>query len=169
MTSTSSNIHIFQEQQNIKNDKDCILIFNPLLELFANGNMKCPNSFEQFEKIFNIILDTLKKDPECFIKILKFQRLIQNDNRIKWLYYLCMLIIKMENQYVYEQILDLSWQCPNDFMNLHRITNMYEPITSNEFVTISLPIKGSLKGTYANKLNAWVLQNNGGKYISKTL
>jgi hypothetical protein len=147
----------------------CDLTHNPLLDLFANkekySTRKCPNDFKDFFETFKIVSSSLKEEPDTFIKVLKFQENVQNKSGIKWIYYLCLLMIKMENPLMYEEILNWSWQYPKDFLNLHRITNMYEPIYSTETVKIQLPTtKCAPKGTYANRLNAWVLQNGAGRY-----
>ncbi len=147
---------------NSKGADAWVSTLNPLLDLFVTSIKKCPDSFEEFQKIFCTIQNALKEDPKRFIKILKFIRLIEKGNGIKWLYYLCMLVIKLENPHLYDQILDWSWQYPKDFMNLHRITNMLEPIYTDKTntVEIQVPSKGAPKGTFSNKLNAWVLQNS---------
>lgn len=159
MTTTQGLMYTRNYILNTKDADAWVSTLNPLIDLFAIGIKKCPDSLEEFEKIFNIVSNALREDPECFIKVLKFHRLISNGNGIKWLYYLCMLVIKMENSYLYEKILDWSWQYPKDFMNLHRITNMYCPINSSTDIQIQLPKKNAPKGTFANKFKAWILQN----------
>jgi hypothetical protein len=159
MTTTQGLMYTSNYTLNTKGADAWVSTLNPLIDLFATGMKKCPDFLEEFENIFNIVSSALREDPECFIKVLKFHRLISNGNGIRWIYYLCMLIIKMENPDVYQKILDWSWQYPKDFMNLHRITNMYFPINSSSFVQIQMPHKKHSKGSYASKLNAWVLQN----------
>jgi hypothetical protein len=132
---------------------------NPLVDLFATGIKRCPDTYEEFEKIFNIVQSALREDPQSFIKVLKFHRLIANGNGIKWIYYLCLLVIRMEDSGLYSQVLEWSWQYPKDFLNLHRITNMYEPLQSGYEVNTTLPSIDLVQGSYASKLNAWALQN----------
>jgi hypothetical protein len=134
--------------------------FNTLVHLFATGNKSYPDSYEEFEKVFNIIQLALREDNVSFIKLLKLYHFIKNDNSIKWLYYLCMLVIRMINPNLYSQVLEWSWKNPKDLLNLHRITNIYEPIHSIYNINTSIPPRDSQHGSYANKLNNWVLQNN---------
>jgi len=159
MTTTQGLLYTSNHTLNTKGADAWVSTLNPLIDLFATGVKKCPDTLEEFEKIFNIVSSALREDPECFVKVLKFHRLITNGNGIRWLYYLCMLVIKMENHNLYEKILDWSWQYPKDFMNLHRITNMYCPINSSTDVQVQMPQKDAPKGTFANKFNAWILQN----------
>lgn len=132
---------------------------NPLLDLFATGIKRCPDTYEEFEKIFNIVQSALKEDSQSFIKVLKLHRLIADGNGIKWIYYLCLLVIRMEDSDLYSQVLEWSWQYPKDFLNLHRITNMYKPHHSGYEVNTTLPSNDLVPGSYASKLNAWALQN----------
>jgi len=159
MTTTQGLSYVHNYTLNNKGADAWASTLNPLLDLFATGIKKCPTSFEEFEKIFNIVHNALKEDPVCFIKVLKFHRLIEKGNGIKWLYYLCMLTIRMENPSLYSQVLEWSWQYPKDFLNLHRITNMLEPVYSGYEVNTILPLIDSKPGSYSSKFNAWALQN----------
>lgn len=154
------SININNSTINEKGVNDWISTINPLVNLFTSGIKQLPDSYLEFEKIFNIVIYSLEKEPEYFIKVLKFYHLIQNRNKIKWLYYLCALVLKFYNIELYEKILDLSWQYPKDYMNLHRLTNMFEPVHTDETVQITIPEKPFAPGSYAHKLNAWVRQNN---------
>lgn len=131
-----------------------------LLDLFVISVKKCPEDFDEFTKIFQIVSEALKSDPDGFVKVLKFHRLIKNGNGIKWLYYLGMILIKIENPHLYEQILEWSWEYPKDLLILHRMTNMYEPIPSKgrEFVNFNVQTHGP-KGSIASKLYAFGRQN----------
>jgi hypothetical protein len=159
MTTSQGLIYTNNQTINAKGADSWKSTLNPLVDLFATGIKKCPDIYEEFEKIFNIIQSALRDDPETFIKVLKFHRLIANGNGIKWIYYLCLLVVRMEDPCLYSQVLEWSWQYPKDFLNLHRITNMYEPIHSGYKVNTTLPTKDFEKGSYASKLNAWTLQN----------
>ena len=169
MTTSQGLIYTNNQTINTKGADSWKSTLNPLVDLFATGIKKCPDIYEEFEKIFNIIQSALRDDPETFIKVLKFHRLIANGNGIKWIYYLCLLVIRIEDPCLYSQVLEWSWQYPKDFLNLHRITNMYEPIHSGYEVYTTLPTKDFEKGSYASKLNAWALQNKVERNENKNL
>lgn len=160
MTTSQGLVYANNMVPNAKGANAWKSTLNPLVDLFATGIKRCPDSYEEFKKIFNIVQSALREDPQSFIKILKFHRLIESGNGIKWIYYLCLLVIRMENPALYSQVLEWSWQYPKDFLNLHRITNMYEPLRSGYEVNTTLPTRDLEKGSYASKLNAWALQNN---------
>lgn len=133
----------------------------PLLDLFATSIKRCPESFEEFEKIFQIVSHSLKHNPQGFIQLLKFHRLIKNGNGIKWLYYLCLLVLKIENPVLYEQVLEWSWQYPKDLLTLHRFTNLYEPTKSSTNVQIDFCVSTqfSNKGSLGLKTKAFQKHN----------
>ena len=159
MTTSQGLIYTNNMVLNAKGANAWESTLNPLVDLFATGIKKCPDTYEEFEKVFNIIQSALRENPETFVKVLKFHRLIANGNGIKWIYYLCLMVIRMENHALYSLVLEWSWQYPKDFLNLHRITNMYEPIYSGEKVNTTLPTRDFEPSSYASKLNAWALQN----------
>jgi len=159
MTTSRGLIYTKNMTPNAKGADAWKSTLNPLVDLFATGIKRCPDSYEEFEKIFNIVQSALREEPQSFIKILKFHRLIANGNGIKWIYYLCLIVIRMENPSLYSQVLEWSWQYPKDFMNLHRITNMYEPVHSGKEVKTTLPDLWLEQGSYASKMHAWALQN----------
>ena len=160
ITTSQGLIYTNNKTHNAKGADAWISTLNPLVDLFTTGFKRCPDTYEEFEKIFNIVQSALREDPQSFIKILKFHRLISNGNGIKWIYYLCLLVIRMEKPDLYSQVLEWSWQYPKDFLNLHRITNMFEPVQSGYEVNTTLPLIDSVHGSYSSKLNAWALQNN---------
>jgi len=160
MTTSQGLIYTNNMVPNAKGADAWKSTLNPLVDLFATGIKKCPDSYEEFKQVFNIIQSALRDDPEMFVKVLKFHRLITNGNGIKWIYYLCLMVIRMENPSLYSQVLEWSWQYPKDFLNLHRITNMYEPIHSDNEVNTTIPTRDLEQGSYANKMHVWALQNN---------
>ena len=102
----------------------------PLLDLFITATKTCPEDLDKFTEITQIVSQSLRHDPDGFVQLLKFHRLIKDGNGIKWLYYLCLIVMKIENPHLYEQVLEWSWQYPKDLLNLHRLTNMYNPTNS---------------------------------------
>lgn len=159
MTTSQGLIYTKNITPNTKGADAWKSTLNPLVDLFTTGIKRCPDSYEEFEKIFNIVQSALREEPQSFIKILKFHRLIANGNGIRWIYYLCLMVIRMENPSLYSLVLDWSWQYPKDFMNLHRITNIYEPVHSDKEVKTTLPPRDFEQGSYASKMHAWALQN----------
>lgn len=159
MTTSQGLIYTNNMVLNTKGANAWKSTLNPLVDLFTTGIKKCPDTYEEFEKVFNIVQSALREDPETFVKVLKFHRLIESGNGIKWIYYLCLMVIRMQKPSLYSLVLEWSWEYPKDFLNLHRITNMYEPVYSGKEVNTTLPIRNFEKGSYASKLNAWALQN----------
>ena len=104
---------------------------NSLLDLFTLVSKKLPETLEEFELVVQMISNCLNTDPELFVKVLKFHRLINNGNGIKWIYSLCMIVLKENDLVLYEQVLSWSWQYPKDILNLQRITNMWKPTASS--------------------------------------
>ena len=96
---------------------------NPLIDMFSLCTKKFPVK-DEFFKIIKILDESIKSDPITYLKVLKFHRLINNGNGIKWLYYLGMVILKYHDNELYEKVLEWSWQYPKDILRLHRITNM---------------------------------------------
>ena len=138
----------------------------PLLDLFVITTKKCPENLDEFTKIFQIVSQSLRHDPDGFIQLLKFHRLIKNGNGIKWLYYLCMIVLKIEKPLLYEQVLGWSWQYPKDLLNLHRLTNMYDPIVSSSGETIQLKFSSNrTKGSIGAKTRAFELQNKVKRFV----
>ena len=168
MTTSQGLIYTNNMTSNAKGADAWKSNLNPLVDLFATGIKRCPDSYEEFEKIFNIVQSALREEPQSFIKILKFHRLIANGNGIRWIYYLCLMVIRMENPSLYSLVLEWSWQYPKDFMNLHRITNMYEPVHSGKEVKTTLPTRDFGQGSYASKIHAWALQNKVEREIDPT-
>ena len=166
MTTSQGVIYTNNKVLNAKGAYAWKSTLNPLVDLFATGIKRCPDSYEEFKKVFDIIQTALRDNPETFVKVLKFHRLIANGNGIKWIYYLCLMVIRMENPALYSQVLEWSWQYPKDFLNLHRITNMYEPVYSGKEVNTTLPMRDLEHGSYTSKLNAWALQNKVEKEIN---
>ena len=94
---------------------------NSCCDFFVLNSKTLPSTFESFQEIVNIIVSSKNESPTMFIKTLKFHRLIDNGNGIRWIYYLSMLILKMEDVDTYESVLKWSWEYPKDFHNLHRL------------------------------------------------
>ena len=138
----------------------------PILDLFVTTSKKCPQDLNEFTKIFQIVSQSLRHDPDGFIQLLKFHRLIKNGNGIKWLYYLCLIVLKIENPLLYEQVVTWSWEYPKDLLNLHRLTNMYDPIVSSSGETILMKNSSNrTKGSIGAKTHAFELQNKVKRFV----
>jgi hypothetical protein len=156
---------------NAKGSDAWISTGNPLVNLFTIGSKKCPENPDEFNQIFKNIVDSLNADPGQFVQLMKFQRLIKNGNGTKWLYYLCMEVLKISSQYIgsvkiYEEVLDWSWEYPKDILRLHKLTNMYEPISSSSGLDIIIGTGSTTapKGSLSSKLNAFSRQNRKAGY-----
>jgi hypothetical protein len=125
LTSQQALVHARNSILNTKDAESFTSTLEPLLDLFTIGSKKCPEDSHEFNKIFEIVSHSLRNDPDGFIKILKFHRHIENGNGIKWLYYLCLIVLKIENCELYNQVLEWSWQYPKDFLTLCQFSNMY--------------------------------------------
>lgn len=125
----------FSNNNIILNNKGAVAFVstgNAVLDIFTFNSKKFPIDVNEFIEIAEQIQLAMNSDPEVYIKILKLQRLIEKGNGIKWFYYLCMLILKLNNHLIYEQVLPWSWEYPKDLLVLQRISNMYKPINSSE-------------------------------------
>lgn len=143
---------------------------NSLVDLFVSGTKKCPTELEEFEKIFQIVQNAYSEDPNQFVKILKFHRLIKKGNGIKWLYYLCMIVLKLNvpNELEkYEQVLDWSWEYPKDLLSLCRLSNMYGPFPNSSGISIEWKFdsESRKKNSLGSKLYAWGRTNKQGQQV----
>jgi hypothetical protein len=159
---TSSQALLFAKNftTNTKGSDAWKSTLEPLLDLFVTTTKVCPEDLGEFENIFHIVSQSLRHDPDGFVQLLKFHRLIKDGNGIKWLYYLCLIVMKIENPHLYEQVLEWSWEYPKDLLNLHRLTNMYNPIdsTSQESVLMNTSVNRT-KGSLGAKTRAFGLHN----------
>jgi hypothetical protein len=141
---------------------------NPLLDFFTFGSKKLPETLEEFGSVVQMVSNCLNTDPELFVKLLLFHRLIIKGNGIKWIYYLCMIVLKENDLVLYEQVLSWSWQYPKDILTLHRHTNMYKPRASSgdESVVRTLGDPTS-QNDLQRKLNAFRCQNRYNQLVQK--
>ena len=141
---------------------------NPLLDLFTVGSKKLPETLEEFGSVVQMVSNCLNTDTELFVKLLLFHRLIIKGNGIKWIYYLCMIVLKENDLVLYEQVLSWSWQYPKDILTLHRHTNMYKPRASSgdESVVRTLGDPTS-QNDLQRKLNAFRCQNRYNQLVQK--
>ena len=110
---------------------------NSLVDLFTIGTKKFPKEYYEFNNILNIVEGAFFQDPDTFVKILKLHRLIMKGNGIKWIYYLCMMILKINmhkngTPEKYEKVLEWSWEYPKDLMNLCRLSNTFGPFPNSK-------------------------------------
>ena len=94
---------------------------NSCLDYFTLSSKVIPSTLESFKTIVNTIISAKSECLITFLKILKFHRLIENGNGIRWIYYLSMIILRMKDVSTYFKILKWSWEYPKDFHNLHRL------------------------------------------------
>ena len=106
------------------NECECYITTNSsCCDFFTMSTKTLPPTFELFKDIVKIIVSAKNEDPETFLQLIKFHRLIDNGNGIKWIYYLAMMILKIENVSIYKHILNWSWEYPKDLHNLFRMNN----------------------------------------------
>lgn len=103
---------------------------NPLLDIFTYTNKNITSNYEEFKKFVKLLVQAKNTDPELFIKLIKFQRLIEKSNGIKHIYYLSMIILKNEDNILYEKVLSWSYEYPKDILMLNRLNSMYNLIRS---------------------------------------
>ena len=142
----------------ILNDKGAdafVTTTNPILDLFTQTNKSIPEDREEFGKLIKKIELAKNSNPEMFIKLLKFHRLIEKGNGIKGLYYMCMMVLKEEDPEMYEYVLNWSKQYPKDILRLARLSSMFNPIESSKGESIKMDIKSNYLGNRGNKLNSW--------------
>ena len=94
---------------------------NYCCDFFTLNSKELPKSLSSFTDIVERLLLAKNENIELFVKIIKYHRLIDNGNGIKWLYYLSMILLKLDDITSYESILKWSWEYPKDFHNLHRM------------------------------------------------
>ncbi len=111
---------------------------NPILDIFTYTQQNLDTDKENFKKLINLITNAKNFNSELFVKLLKFQRLIQKGNGIKHIYYLCLILIKQENPELYSKILEWSYEYPKDILFLNRVNSMFNSNTYfNTIDTIS--------------------------------
>ncbi len=111
---------------------------NPVLDLFTYTNKTLNTDYDSFKELINTIINAKNFNSELFIKLLKFQRLIKKGNGNKHVYYLCMMMIKMEAPSLYAKLLEWSYEYPKDILFLNRVNSMYNPTSNTNGQTISL-------------------------------
>jgi hypothetical protein len=161
MMNVTSNQALFYAKNltlNKKGSEAWNSTLNPLVDMFSLCTKKLPVKGE-FLKIIKILDDSIKNDPTTYLKLLKFHRLINNGNGIKWLYYLGMVILKYHDNELYEKVLEWSWQYPKDILRLNRITNMLKIDNNSKNIMIkvdNLHNKTTIKG---RRVNAFIKNN----------
>jgi hypothetical protein len=149
----------------IENDKGAeafATTSNPILDLFTETRKCIPEDKDEFVKLVKKIELAKNSNPEMFIKLLKFHRLIEKGNGMKGIYYLCMIVLKEEDPDMYEYVLNWSRQYAKDILRLARLSSMFNPTESTSGETIQMDIKNNLNpNTNSNKskrqikLSAW--------------
>ena len=128
----------------IKNKKNCdayLSTQSSCLDYFTLSSKVIPSTLSSFKTIVNTIISSKNEVPEMFLRILKFHRLIENGNGIRWIYYLSMIILKMEDVSTYQSILNWSWEYAKDFHNLHRLQYYMD---KKKKITLELKLYGDL-------------------------
>ena len=110
---------------------------NPILDLFTYTRKTLLRDLESFKQLIASITQAKNFNSELFIKLLKFQRLIKKGNGIKHIYYLCMILIKMEVPSLYEKLLEWSYEYPKDILFLHKVNSMFISVNTNNTNTYS--------------------------------
>ncbi len=131
---------------------------NSLVDLFTIGTKKFPKDNHEFETILNIVQGAFFQDPDTFVKILKLHRLIVKGNGIKWIYYLCMMVLKINmhknsTPEKYEKVLEWSWEYPKDLMNLCRLSNTFGPFPNSKQESLILDNIFKVAKTKNNTVN----------------
>lgn len=128
---------------SIVNRNGCIAFDSTLnygCDFFTLNSKVFPTTLESFTEIVNILVSLKNTNGELFLKLLKYHRLIDKGNGIKWLYYLSMIILKNEHENqdnIYESILKWSWGYAKDFHHLHRI-QYYMNKKDEKFIEIKI-------------------------------
>jgi len=146
----------------IQNDKGAdafVTTTNPILDLFTETRKKIPEDKDEFIKLVKKIELAKNSDPEMFIKLLKFHRLIEKGNGMKGIYYICMIILKEEDPDMYEYVLNWSRQYPKDILRLARLSSMFNPTESSKGERIQMDVKNPdtmpISCKRSNKINSW--------------
>ena len=131
---------------------------NPILDLFTLTSKVIPDELSQFTKLVKKVEIAKNSNPEMFVKLLKFHRLIEHGNGIKGLYYICMIILKEEDPMLYEYVLKWSNEYPKDILRLTRISSMFNPTESSTNESVKMNLKTSYNGAGENgiKMVTWV-------------
>ena len=144
MTTITSQQILKYKNIIIQNDKGADAFettSNPILDLFTETRKNLPEEKDEFIKLIKKIELAKNSNPEMFIKLLKFHRLIEKGNGMKCIYYLCMMVLKEEDTDMYEHVLNWSRQYPKDILRLARLSSMFNPIESSKGETIQINIK----------------------------
>ena len=163
MTSITSQQILQFKNIIIQNDKGAeafATTTNPILDLFTETRKNLPEDKDEFIKLVKKIELAKNSNPEMFIKLLKFHRIIEKGNGIKGIYYLCMIVLKEEDPDMYEYVLKWSKQYPKDILRMARLSSMFNPSESTSGETIQMDIQNNVnananKSKRQLKLSAW--------------
>jgi hypothetical protein len=160
---------------NAKGADAFISTTDPILDLFTETRKTVPETIDEFTILVRKIERAKNHDSESFIKLLKFHRLIEKGNGMKGVYYICMMVLKNEDNAMYERVMDWSYQYPKDILRLSRLSSMFgcEVSTSGSVVKIPMSlkytIKGKSKGKTAKKLIKWALTEKSSGHVVSSM
>ena len=126
---------------------------NPILDMFTKNLLEIPRDREQFGELVREIERAKNYDLELFIKLLKLHRLIKKGNGMKGYYYICMMVLKEDDENLYKKVLEWSWQYPKDILRLHKLSCMFRPSYPNSYMILK---NDPLTYNSESKINSWV-------------
>ncbi len=152
----ASRARRIQTVQNAKGADAFVSTTNPCLDIFTYTSKNFPSEFENFTKLVELVTKAKNSNSELFLKLMKFQRLIEKGNGIKNINYLGMCLLKQEDPETYAKILQWSYAYPKDIMNLCRFNLIFNPI-SDYLPTSEIDYQGNWtshkKGTRGSKMS----------------
>ena len=132
---------------------------NWCLDFYTFNSKKIPTEFSDFLNVVRDLENAKNQNSEMFLKLLKFNRMIEKGNGIRWIYYLGMVLLRLEDQPTYEKLLDWSWEYPKDIHNLHRLNHMYLPYSCTVPTQVNMVLDSA-------RNSVWFIQSNGLLYNS---
>ncbi len=122
---------VINSQDNLLKQK------NPIFDFFINKNHSSIKTLDEFTQVVRQIEEAKNYDPELFIKLLIYHRIIEGNGN-KTIYYIGMMVLREEDPNMYEKILKLLNKYPKDILRLCRIFNFIGQINSQ--IKINLDI-----------------------------
>lgn len=140
--------------ENKKGADSFLSTTNYCLDFYTFNSKKVPTDLVAFTKIVRDLEQAKNQNPEIFMKLLKFHRLIEKGNGIRWIYYLSMMLLRLEDQPTYEKLLEWSWEYPKDIHNLHKMNHSVMPFSCVSPTQVSMTIDSA-------RIRRWVTKSNG--------